>query len=271
MAGNKISSREELIEYAFRALGKPVIDINVDWQQASDRLDDALQLFAERHFDGVITGYMFYTVTQEDYDRQYILTDNIGPLNGVTADRPNGKDIVSIVRIFPYDPLSSSNSMFNIKYQWALSDYFQVNRGLYGTQDLPIANYDNAMRYITLMNQYFSPEKTFAYTKSSNRLSIHTDWKSDVKVGQGLMLECYLALDPDVFTDIYDDRILKKYYTQLIKRQWGINLSKYDSVPLPGGGTLRGAAMMQEAQQEIDRIEAEIYTAFEGPPNFQMG
>lgn len=271
MPDNRLRSREDIIEYAFRALGKPVIDINVDWQQASDRLDDALQLFAERHFDGVITGYMPYTITQEDYDRKYILSDNIGPLNGVSGDRPNGKDIVSIVRIFPYDPLSSSNNMFNIKYQWALSDYFQVNRGLYGTQDLPIANYDNAMRYITLMNQYFSPEKSFSFTKSSNRIGIHTDWKSDVRVGQGLMFECYLALDPDAFTEIYNDRILKKYFVQLIKRQWGINLSKYDSVPLPGGGTLRGAAMLQEAQQEIDKIEAEIYTAFEGPPNFQMG
>lgn len=271
MPDNRIQSREQLIEYAFRALGKPVIDINVDWEQASDRLDDALQLFAERHFDGVVVGYLPYKITQDDFDRKYIMTDNIGPPNGVTGDRPNGKDIVSIVRLFQYDPLSSSNNMFNIKYQWALSDYFQVNRGLYGTQDLPIANYDNAMRYITLMNQYFSPEKSFQFTKSSNRISINTDWNTDVKPGQSLMFEAYLALDPDKFTEIYNDRILKKYFVQLIKRQWGTNLAKYENIPLPGGGTLRGAAMVAEAQQEIEKIENEIYTAFEGPPTFQMG
>jgi hypothetical protein len=271
MPDNRIRSRDELIEYAFRALGKPVIDINVDWQQASDRLDDALQLFAERHFDGVLHGYLPYSVTQEDFDNKYINTDNIKPPNGITGDSPSGKDIVSVVRIFQYDPLSSSNNMFNIKYQWALSDYFQVNRGLYGTQDLPIANYDNAMRYITLMNQYFSPEKTFAFTKTSNRISINTDWNSDVKVGQGLMFEAYLALDPEKFTEIYNDRILKRYYVQLIKRQWGTNLAKYENIPLPGGGTLRGANMVQEATAEIEKIENEIYTAFEGPPIFQMG
>jgi len=271
MPDNRLKSREDLIEYAYRALGKPVIEINVDWQQASDRLDDALQLFAERHFDGVLHGFLPYTVTQEDFDRKYIDSDNIKPPNGVTGDSPSGKDIVSIVRLFQYDPLSSSNNMFNIKYQWALSDYFQINRGLYGTQDLPIANYDNAMRYITLMNQYFSPEKTFEFSKASNRISINTDWNSDVKVGQGLMFEAYLALDPEKFNEIYNDRILKKYYVQLIKRQWGINLSKYENIPLPGGGTLRGAAMVQEAEQEIDKIEAEIFTAFEGPPMFQMG
>jgi hypothetical protein len=271
MPDNRIKSREDLIEYAFRALGKPVIEINVDWQQASDRLDDALQLFAERHFDGVIIGYLPYKITQEDYDRKYINSDDIGPVTGVTGDSPSGKDIVSVVRLFQYDPLSSSNNMFNIKYQWALSDYFQINRGLYGVQDLPIANYDNAMRYIQLMNQYFSPEKSFQFTKSSNRISINTDWTTELKVGQSLMFEAYLALDPDKFTEIYNDRILKKYFTQLIKRQWGLNLSKYENIPLPGGGTLRGAAMFQEAQQEIDKIEQEIYTSFEGPPIFQIG
>lgn len=271
MPDNRIQSREQLIEYAFRALGKPVIDINVDWEQASDRLDDALQLFAERHFDGVIIGYLNYKVTEEDAARKYIVSDDIGSPNGVTGDRPNGRDIVSIIRLFQYDPLSSSNNMFNIKYQWALSDYFQINRGLYGTQDLPIANYDNAMRYIQLMNQYFSPEKTFQFTKSSNRIYINTDWSTDLKPGQSLMFEAYLALDPDKFTEIYNDRILKKYFVQLIKRQWGTNLAKYENVPLPGGGTLRGAAMVQEAQQEIDKIENEILTSFEGPPTFQIG
>lgn len=271
MPDNRIQSREQLIEYAFRALGKPVIDINVDWEQASDRLDDALQLFAERHFDGVIIGYLNYKVTEEDAARKYIISDDIGSPNGVTGDRPNGRDIVSIVRLFQYDPLSSSNNMFNIKYQWALSDYFQINRGLYGTQDLPIANYDNAMRYIQLMNQYFSPEKTFQFTKSSNRIYINTDWNTDLKPGQSLMFEAYLALDPDKFTEIYNDRILKKYFIQLIKRQWGTNLAKYENVPLPGGGTLRGAAMVQESQQEIDKIENEILTSFEGPPTFQIG
>ncbi len=86
MPDNRIQSREQLIEYAFRALGKPVIDINVDWEQASDRLDDALQLFAERHFDGVVIGYLPYTITEEDFEKKYIMTDNIGPPNGVTGD-----------------------------------------------------------------------------------------------------------------------------------------------------------------------------------------
>lgn len=267
----EIRSRQDLIEYALRKLGKPVIEINVDYQQAEDRLDEALELFKERHFDGVIQGYISYTVTAEDAVNRYINTDNIGPLNGVTGSSPNGKDIVSVIRIFPYDPLSMSNSMFNIKYQWALTDYFQVNRGLYGVQDLPIANYDNAMRYIQLMNQYFSPEKAIGFNKTSNRIYIHGDWTTDMKPGQQLMFEAYFALDPEKFTEIYDDRMLKKYFTQLLKKQWGSNLSKFEGIPLPGGGTLRGEKLMAEAQMEIEKIEAEIMTSFEGPPTFQIG
>jgi hypothetical protein len=219
----------------------------------------------------VIVGYLPYTVTEEDNARRYINTDSIGPLSGITGDSPSGKDIVSVVRIFPYDPLSMSNSMFNIKYQWALTDYFQINRGLYGVQDLPIANYDLAMRYITLMNQYFSPEKSITFTKTMNRIYINSDWSTDMKAGQNLMFEAYFALDPEKFPEIYNDRMLKKYFVQLIKRQWGQNLSKFENVQLPGGGTLRGEKIYLEAQGEIDRIEAEILTAYEGPPFFQMG
>lgn len=271
MPETRIKSKEELIEYALRKLGKPVVEVNVDYEQAEDNLDDALQFFAERHFDGIIQGYISYTVTDEDTKNRYIDTNNIGPLNGVSGDSPSGKDIVSVVRIFPYDPLSSSNSMFNIKYQWALTDYFQINRGLYGVQDLPIANYDNAMRYIQLMNQYFSPEKAIGFNKTSNRIYIHSDWTTDMKAGQSLMFEAYFALDPEKFPEIYNDRLLKKYYVQLLKRQWGTNLSKFENIPLPGGGILRGEKMMLEAQAEIDKIEAEMYTAFEGPPTFQIG
>jgi hypothetical protein len=267
----EIRSKQDLIEYALRKLGKPVIEINVDYQQAEDRLDEALELFKERHFDGVIQGYISYTITDEDADRRYIISDNIGPLSGKTGDSPSGKDIVSIVRIFPYDPLGIANSMFNIKYQWALTDYFMVNRGLYGSQDLPIANYDSAMRYIQLMNQYFTPEKAIGFNKTSNRIYVHGDWTTDLKAGQPLMFEAYFALDPEKFTEIYNDRLLKKYFTQLLKRQWGQNLSKFENIPLPGGGTLRGEKIMAEAQAEIDKLEAELYTSFEGPPTFQIG
>lgn len=266
-----IKSRQDLIEYALRKLGKPVIEINVDYQQAEDRLDEALELFRERHFDGTIQGYVPYTITAEDNARKYIDTNTIGPLSGISGDSPTGKDIVSVVRIFPYDPLSMSNSMFNIKYQWALTDYFQINRGLYGVQDLPIANYDNAMRYIQLMNQYFSPEKAIGFNRSSNRIYVHGDWSTDLKPGQNLMFEAYFALDAEKFTEIYNNRMLKKYFTQLLKRQWGANLSKFEGIPMPGGGTLRGEKIMLEAQAEIEKLEAEIYTAFEGPPTFQIG
>ena len=121
-----LNSRESLIDYAFRALGSPVIEINVDMQQAYDRLDDALQFFAERHFDGVDRCYFDYVVTQQDVDRKYINTDAFGPMVGADASgRPDGRDILSIIRIFPFGT-HSSNNFFDIRYQLALNDFFGI-------------------------------------------------------------------------------------------------------------------------------------------------
>ena len=65
----KPSTRQELIDYCFRKLGAPVLEINVDDDQADDLVDDALQLFGERHFDGIERMYLKYELTQEDIDR----------------------------------------------------------------------------------------------------------------------------------------------------------------------------------------------------------
>ena len=96
------NSRETLIEYCFKRLGAPVIEINVDYSQAEDRLDDALDLFSERHFDGVEKAFFKHQVTAADKAQEYISTDDIGPISGVTGDGPSGTDITSITKIFQF-------------------------------------------------------------------------------------------------------------------------------------------------------------------------
>ena len=68
------STRETLKQYCLRNLGKPVIDINVDDDQVEDRLDEALQYFAQYHSDGIERMYLKYKVTADDVTR---LTTNI--------------------------------------------------------------------------------------------------------------------------------------------------------------------------------------------------
>jgi len=65
----KPGSRQELVDYCLRRLGAPVLEINVDEDQIDDLIDDALQYFQERHFDGVERMFLKYKITQEDIDR----------------------------------------------------------------------------------------------------------------------------------------------------------------------------------------------------------
>ena len=263
------NSRESLIDYALRNLGHPVIQINVDYQQCEDRLDEALEFFAERHFDGVEKAYFAHALTQEEIDRKYINTNDLCPVNGPTGDGPTGQDILSVIKVFQFNNFTSID-MFDIRYQLALTDYFGINRGLAGTPSMGLASYDSAKRYIKLIQDFFQPEKQIRFSKVTNRL--HLDGTmSDVVSGTYAIIEAYVLLNPELYTEIYNDRLLKKYVTALIKRQWGANMAKYDGVQLPGGITLKGAQIYAEAQQEILAVENEFLLSHELPIDFSVG
>ena len=264
----KPNSRETLIEYCLRKLGSPVVDINVDWQQCEDRLDEALDFFTERHFDGVEKVFFKYQLTAEDITNQYIPTENIPHPNDV--DGPTGKEIVSVVKVMQFGNFSNIN-MFDIRYQMALTDYFGVNRNLQGTHSMGLANYDAMMRYIKLIEDFFQPEKAITFSKVTNKIYLDTEWVQETTPGQWLVIQAYAALDPQKYTEIYNDRYLKRYLTALIKKQWGANMSKFDGVALPGGVTMRGGILYSEAIQEIAAIEAEFMSYTQLPIDFMTG
>lgn len=265
-----ISSKEDLINYAFRRLGAPVIEINVDYEQAEDRLEDALEYFQERHFDGVERAYFRYQVAANDITNQYINTNNFGPVNGPTGDAPTGEDIVSVVKVFQFGDFANIN-MFDVRYQMALSDYFGINRGLGGQSSLGLASYDSTKRYINLLQDMFNPEKALRFNKVSNRIHIDMNWSQELAVGDYLIFEAYVKLNPEIFNEIYNDRYFKEYFTALVKRQWGQNLSKFDGVALPGGVMLRGGQIVAEANAEIMQIEQEVLRSYELPVDFMTG
>jgi hypothetical protein len=263
----KISSSEDLINYCLRSLGAPVIEINVDWQQCEDRLDDALLYFIERHFDGVEKVWFKYQITQQDITNKYISTDNISYPNGV--DGPTGKDIVSVVRIHQFGNFASIN-MFDVRYQMALTDYFGINRNLSGVYSMGLANYDSTKRYIKLIEDLFQPEKAIRFSKVTNKLHLDMDW-NEFNPGDWISILAYATLDPDEYTEIYNDRYLKRYLTALIKRQWGANMAKFEGVQLPGGVTMRGDRIYAEAMAEISAIEQEMLHSYELPTDFMTG
>jgi hypothetical protein len=161
--------------------------------------------------------------------------------------------------------------MFDIRYQMALSDYFGINRGLGGQSALGLASYDQTKRYINLIEDFFQPEKALRFNKVSNRLYIDMNWNIDIKAGQYIVIEAYAKLNPEIFTEIYNDRYLKEYFTALLKRQWGQNLSKFDGVQMPGGVVLRGSQIYQEAQIDIEKVEQLLLSNYELPVDFMTG
>jgi len=264
------TSRETLIEYAFRTLGYPVVEINVDYEQAEDRLDDALDYFVERHFDGVEKAYFTYNVTADDVANNYIDTNNLGPVNGFSGDGPTGQDIVTVTKIFQFGDFANIN-MFDVRYQMALMDYFGINRGLGGNSSMGLARYDSTKRYISLLTDFFQPEKNIRFSKVTNKLHIDMNWGQELNAGESLIIDAYVKLDPNTFPEIWNDRHLKRYFTALVKRQWGQNLSKFQGVQLPGGVSFNGDQLIAQGEEEVLRIREEMKSEVELPIDFMTG
>jgi hypothetical protein len=275
-----IQTRQELKDYCLRKLGYPVIEINVDDAQIEDRLDDALLLFSEMHYDGTERVFLPKQLTQTDIDQQYIdleaptVADPSKNIVAAPAMDPDGNSILSVVRVFQmFNTLGGSAgvNIFDAKYQIALSDLF----GLYSSTGSgftmgSIQHYDITRRHLGLLQDYLTPEKAVRFSKVTNKIYLDAAWK-DYQPGDWLMFEAYKILDAERYPEIYNDRILKAYTTALIKKQWGSNLSKYNGISLAGGVTLNGSQIFTEAIQEIDLLEKEMASRYELPPDFMVG
>ena len=270
------ASREALKDYCLRKLGYPVVQINVDDAQMEDRIDDALQFFAEYHFDGVEKVYMRKQITQIDIDRGYINLTEPTPADGTTnppivaADAldPDGQSIISVVKVFQlYDTLGGTG-MFDARYQIALNDLYGLRTNTYSQS---MITYSFTRSHMQMLQDLLTPEKTLEYSRVTNRIYVNMDWTQQAYLGQYIMFEAYKILNPEVYTDIYNDRILKKYCAAMIKQQWGLNMMKFIGVELPGGITLNGQEMYNEATTEIERIENDIQSKYELPPSFFVG
>ena len=264
------ATRENLKQYALRALGKPVIEINVDDDQLEDRIDEALQYFAQYHYDGIRRTYLKYQYTEADKTRMTGDSSESITKNSVTTSWKEGNNflvvpdsVISVINIFPFSNKSNMN-LFDVRYQLRLND-------LYDFSSTSIINYDIVLRHLDFLDHILVGEKPLRFNQHDNRLYVDMDWKNDLAVGEYLVIECYRKLDPQVYTDVYNDIYLKRYVTALFKKQWGANLSKFDGVAMIGGVTLNGRQIYSEALQDIDKLETEIRSTFELNPAMIMG
>ena len=271
---NPITTRETMKQYCLRALGKPVIEINVEDDQVEDRIDEALQYFAQYHYDGVERMYLKHVVTAADITRarsdETLSTVTDTADSTVTSVWTEGKNyiplpssVMSVVNVFPFTDKAALN-LFDVRYQLRSND-------LYDFSSTSIIHYDMTLRHLDLLDHILVGERPVRYNMHKNRLYIDMDWANDVSAGDYLVIECHRKLNPSTFTDIFDDMFLKKYTIQLIKRQWGANLIKFQGVAMLGGVQLNGEQLYTQAQEEINKLEEQIQLSYELPPQYMVG
>ena len=264
------STKASLKEYCLRALGKPVIDINVDDDQVDDRIDEAVQYFCQYHTDGVERMYLKYEVTAADITRMTTDTSESVTENSVTTTWKQGNNflivpetVISVVNVFPLSDRANLN-MFDVRYQLRLND-------LYDFSSTSIVHYQMTMQHLDFLDHILVGEKPMRFNHLSNKLFLDMDWNNDITAGEFLIFEVFRRLDPATSTDMFDDLYLKRYTTTLIKKQWGQNLSKFSGTAMLGGVTLNGPELFSTAIQEQRQLEEEIRSNYEEPPHMQQG
>ena len=282
MVGHSVNSRGALINYAKRRLGAPVLEINVADEQVEDLLDDAIQFFQQRHFDGVERMYLKHRFTQDEIDRGkanqgasstttagIVTTTGVstsitgyGTTTSVFTENSNfiqvPDAVIGIQQIFKFDSSSISGGMFSIKYQLFLNDLYYFN-------SVELLQYSMVKSYLEDIDFLLTPERQIRFNKQQNRLYIDINYDS-LKEGDFIVIDCLRVLDPNQYQDIYNDMFLKMYFTALLKRQWGQNLIKFRGTKLPGGIELNGREIYEDGMRDYEFALQKLKEEYELPP-----
>jgi hypothetical protein len=243
------TTRDEFKEYCLRKLGKPVIEINVDDDQVDDRVDEALRYYWDYHFDGTDKIYYKHQVTQQNKTDKYITLP---------------ENVIGAVRVFPIaDPIVRSDDLFNIRYQIALND-------LYTLTSVSMVPYYMVMEHLALISEMLVGQQPIRFNRHKNRIYVDMDWES-INVGEFLLIEAYEVVDPTEWSQVWSDRWLQNYTTAKIKYQWGSNLTKFTGMNLPGGVQFNGEKILNDAQDEIQKMEQEMISSYSLPVSDMIG
>ena len=255
----KISNRNDFRDYVLRRLGYPVIEINVDDDQIEDRIDDGLQLFREYAADGQLRIYQPVLITQAMLDVKSINLDTALP---AIAGR-----ILDVVKVFMIGDSTSNVNFFDIKYQMRLNDLADLATGV---GDL--AYYEHMQQYLSMIDLKLTGQPQIQFSRHSGTLFIAGDLRDggDIKVGDYIMLEMFVE-EAESVGGVYNNLFMKNYVTAILKKQWGENISKFEGMTLPGGVTLNGRQLIDDAKEEIEREIEKLRNEYDNPPNFFVG
>ena len=269
----KPRNRGQLINYGLRQLGAPVLQINVDDDQLHDLVDDTGQIYQERHYNGIERMYLKYKVTQEDLDRGRAKgTDGVGIVttsgistNTATTVSSNFYEtsnflavpdtILGVNKIFKFDTSSISGGMFSIKYQLFLNDLYYFN-------SVELLHFAMTKTYLEDIDFLLTTEKQIRFNQRQDKLYMDIDWGAQ-SLDTFFVIDCFRAVDTE---QIYNDPFVKRYFTALLKKQWGQNLIKFRGTKLPGGIELNGREIYDEGVRELDALRSRMAQDYETPP-----
>lgn len=175
--------------------------------------------------------------------------------------------VTGVTRIFSIGPAnvgSSPRNIFDVVYQFRLTD-------LYDLMSTDLIYYAQVKQHLQTLEMLLPAERNIRFNRKMNRLYVDVNWFETFVPGNFIVAECHRILDPEMWTEVYNDLFLKRYATALIKRQWGENMKKFGGIQLPGGVTLNGKEIYDEAVNEIIEIEKEMSTKYELPVDFMVG
>ena len=269
------TSRGQLINFGLRKLGYPVLEINLDTDQIHDALDDTIQMYQERHYNGIERMYLKYKITQDDIDRGkadgttgvgIVTTTGIQTSNvTVTSNFYENSNflavpdhVIGVNRIFKFDTSSISGGMFSIKYQLFLNDLYYFN-------SINLLQYSMTKTYLEDIDHLLTTEKQIRFNQRQDRLYLDIDWGAQQE-DDFLVIDCFRALDPEEYKQVYNDPFVKKYFVALMKKQWGMNLIKFRGTKLPGGIELNGREIYDDGVRELEALTSRMAQDFETPP-----
>lgn len=243
MSTSKPASREEFKQFCLRRLGAPLLEINIADEQLEDCIEIAFSYYYDYHYDATEKIYLAHQVTDTDKVNKYIQIPD---------------EIIGVTSILDVGDSYSTNNLFNLRYQISLNDLYSFNTG-------PFAPYYMAFQNVALAEELFVGKQSLRFNRHINKLYIDMSWDTKVKAGEYIIIEGYKKIDPDTYTDMYNDRWLQRYCTAQIKKQWGENLKKFEGISMPGGITFNGQKIWDEALDELNQLETEMISSYSLP------
>lgn len=248
----KPNSRQTLIDYCLRALGDPVIEINVDEDQLDDRVDQALEFFREFHAESMVRTYLKHQLSDSDVTNKYVEV---------------GNNVLQVKRVLPFTSSTMGSGMFDVKYQLMLNDITNMTSFLGD-----VSYFSQIQQYTQLLDMTLNGHPQHDYAYHEKRVYIHGDFEDKtLKANEYIVIEALISVDENVHTSVWDNKFLKLYTTALIKQQWGANLMKFEGIQLPGGVTMNGRQIFEDATQDLARLEEQIRLEHEDPVSFFIG